>query len=366
MRLVTDGEEQVQRRPTIDDVAELCGVGRATVSRVVNGGANVSERMRARVMAAVEQLGYTVNVQAQSLAARTSRTLLFLCATDVDREPNSFYRGAFEMGALDACERVGLRLSTRTLPPSTGQNATAIFQDIRDSRSSAVILSPPFSDDRSLIQRLADSGYPTVCVSPAEQPPGGVPSVGMDDEAAGHEIARHVLMLGHRRIGYIQGIATHLAAERRFQGLMRAIGELDIDPATVVTARGDFTFQSGRDALVRILAAHPVPSVVLCANDDMAVGALFAARQWGLSVPEDLSIVGFDDAPVSAMVWPPLTTVHQPIRAIGARAVELANELIGGALADEVTYEHVPYRYLPRQSLIQAKVAGGRQRAVGT
>lgn len=358
----------MQRRPTIDDVAKLCGVGRATVSRVLNDGPNVSARMRARVTEAVEQLGFTINLQAQSLATRSSRTITFICATDIDREPNSFYRSAFEMGALEACERVGLRLNTQIFAPHPERGAVAVFDRIRDSRSSAVILSPPFSDDRELIRLLLESGCPTVCVSPADIDTRLVPSIGIDDEAAGHEVARHVLMLGHRRIGYIQGIESHLSAERRFLGMVRALGEFGIDAATITTERGDFTFQSGKDALIRILTAHPVPSVVLCANDDMAVGALFAARQWGLSVPEDLSIVGFDDAPVSAMVWPPLTTVHQPVRTIGARAVELASVLIAESPSGQAAHlapdrplaELVPYRYLPRQSLAPFSTVAAR------
>lgn len=319
-------EDVLERKPTIDDVAALSRVGRTTVSRVLNNGPNVSADVRARVEHAVTALGYTVNVQARTLAGGRGRTLVLICASAFEAEPNSYYQSALEVGALRACAEGGLQLITQAVVQDASDRTERILHTVRDSRSSGAILTPPFCDDAALIDELHRRRCAVVSISPGAETRALAPSVGIDDEAAGADIAEHLLALGHRQLGFIQGLEGHLAAERRQRGVERALVRHGIGPAALAAARGDFTFRSGKELLPRLMEA--APTAVICANDDMAAGALFAAHQHGIDVPGALSITGFDDTPVSAIVWPPLTTVHQPLQRMSAHAVALMDTLL--------------------------------------
>lgn len=337
-------------RPTIDDVAALSGVGRTTVSRVLNGGPNVRAEVRDRVLNAVEKLQYKVNVQARFLAGGRSQLIAMIHASDLDAEPNSFYHSGLELGALRACSDAGFQLLMHGVNQHALNRANKVIDLIDSRRCDGVILTPPFSDDAELISLIHSRNVPVVAVSPGRNLHGTVIGVGIDDEVAGYELTRHMLKLGHRRFGFIKGLEGHASAEERFQGFVRALREAGIDPEAVPAARGNFAFRSGVDLSLELLNRRPRPTVLICANDDMATGALFTAHKMGLSLPEDLSVVGFDDTPVSEIVWPPLTTVHQPIKQIGARAVEQLIKALKTGGVDSPAFEVVPHRLVLRQS----------------
>jgi LacI family transcriptional regulator len=340
------------RRPTIDDVAELSGVARATVSRVLNDSPNVSERMRVRVLEAVGKLGYQVNLQARYLAGGGRRSILLILSSDMESEPNSYYQAALELGALRECLPAGYELVTHTLVQTREDVEERIVELVREGRCSGVILTPPFSDRTALLDALGGLETTVVRVSPGLAGDCGLPGVGMDDEAAGFELTRHLLRLGHRRFGFIQGLEGHLSAEQRLQGAMRALREAGERDDAMKAARGNFTFKAGVDLLPTLMASSERPTAVICANDDTAVGALFAAHRAGMDVPGDLSIASFDDTPVSALVWPPLTTVHQPIQEISARAVQIIASTPGGTApppsGDKIV--HLPFTIVERGS----------------
>lgn len=319
------------KRPTIDDVARLSGVARVTVSRVLNGGPNVRDEVRARVMRAVEALDYKVNPQARSLAGGASRLLAFVFASDPENEPNSYYESALELGALRACLALGYQVLIQNVPHQTSDRQKRVLDLVTTQRCEGLILSPPYSDDVALIDAALAQGCKVVTVSPGGPGCGKADAVGVDDEAGGHDIARELLRLGHRRFGFIAGLEGHLSADRRFKGFQRALSEQGLGQSDYVVSRGDFTFRSGVD-LAPALLDHPLrPTAIVCANDDMAAGVLSAGHARGLNIPQDLSITGFDDAPVAAIVWPPLTTVHQPVKVLGQRAVELIVARLTGA-----------------------------------
>ncbi len=344
-----------QRRPTIDDVARLSGVARATVSRVLNDGPNVSARMRERVLEAVQTLGYQVNLQARFLAGGANRTVLLITSCDTENEPNSYYHAALEIGALRVCAQTGFELVTHSVVQTGADVEARIRHLVEESRCSGAILTPPFSDWPRLVKTLAVDGRAVVCISPGEPASCSVPAVGMDDEAAGFALTRHLIGLGHRRFGFIRGLAAHLAAERRFAGAWRALKEAGLESDAVVSCRGNFTFRSGTELLPVLIATRPRPTAILCANDDTAVGALFAAHRDGLQVPRDLSIASFDDTPVSALVWPPLTTVHQPIQEMSARAMQIIAGLRTGTAppASTGSCEQLPFSIVERASVAQ-------------
>lgn len=338
------------RKPTIDDVARLSGLARATVSRVLNDGPNVSDRSRTRVLEAVAALGYQVNLQARYLAGGGNRSVLLILSSDTESEPNSYYQSALEIGALRIGMQTGLELAAHTLQTRPGVDARLI-ELVEDSRCSGVILTPPFSDRVELLAALKETGTVVVRISPAADEPRGIPGVGMDDAAAGFALARHLLALGHRRFGFIQGLAEHLSAEQRYRGALRALTEAGLGAEAMRAERGNFTFKAGVDLLPAMVARADPPTAIICANDDTAVGALFAAHRAGIDVPGDLSIASFDDTPVSALVWPPLTTVHQPLKEIGARAMQIIAETLTGAPPPVDGAEHLPFSIVERGSV---------------
>ena len=346
------------RKPTIDDVAALAGVARVTVSRVLNGGPNVSDKVRQSVMAAVDKLQFKVNLQARSLAGGKSRVLCLIHPSDLDSEPNSFYHAAIELGALRACSKTGFQLTTQAVNQHSLRAAESIMELIRSLRYDGLILTPPFSDDVDLLEKIRAMRFPVVAMSAGGPAQTIVPSVSIDDEAAGFELTQHLLSLGHRRFGFIKGLEGHVSAEDRFHGFARALESAGLDPASTQVERGNFTFRAGIDLAARILKGPDQPTALICANDDMAVGALFTAHKIGLSLPQDLSIVGFDDTPVSEIIWPPLTTVHQPLKMMGARAAEILFELVGSdpvVAAGNRLLNLVPHRLVIRESSFAPK-----------
>ncbi|RDE05661.1 LacI family DNA-binding transcriptional regulator [Sphingomonas aracearum] len=340
------------RKPTIDDVARLSGVARATVSRVLNDGPNVSARMRARVAEAVETLGYRVNLQARFLAGGANRTVLLICASDTENEPNSYYQSALEIGALRVSARLGFELVTHTIGLDGEEVLRRVLHLVDESRCCGVILTPPFCDWPELTLALGERNAITVRISPGHPEGEGTPAVGMDDEAAGYELTRHLLRCGHRQFGFIKGLEQHLSAEKRYSGACRALAEAGLGHAAMRAVRGNFTFRAGVELLPQLIAGNATPTAIICANDDTAVGALFAAHRAGHQVPRDLSIASFDDTPVSALVWPPLTTVHQPIQEMAARAMEIiAGALGGGENGLERRPEYLPFSIVERSSV---------------
>lgn len=338
------------KKPTIDDVARLSGVGRTTVSRVLNGGPNVRDAVRFKVMEAVQALDYRVNPQARSLAGGGSGVLALVLASDLDAEPNSFYASALELGAVRECLQSGFQLITRHVPQDDPGAVDQILDIAVHQRCQGLILTPPFSDNADLIRQLRGRGVHLAAVSPGGGGRGLVDAVGIDDEAGGRDIARHLLDLGHRRLAYLGGIAGHLSAESRLDGVRRAMREMGLAETALMVERGDFTFRSGGLIAARLLAQPSRPTALICANDDMAAGALSVAHARGLQVPGDLSISGFDDTPVSAIVWPPLTTVHQPLKAMGGEAVRLISGRISGSV-DDWTFRTLPHAVVVRESV---------------
>ena len=340
-----------KKKPTIDDVATLSGVARTTVSRVINDGPNVRPSMRRRVMEAIDQLGYKVNVQARNLAAGSSRQIVLIHESNLEAEPNSYYHSGLELGALTSCARHGYQLTTQAVDYQAGGWRERILSFIESGRCDGLILPPPFSDEPDLVRAIMAADCPVVCISAGETVRAIAPSIGIDDETAGYDMARYLIALGHRRLAYIKGLEGHISAEGRYAGFVRALTEVGIDPASIASARGNFTFRSGIECTEHILAARDDITVIVCGNDDMAAGAMLVCHKHGLTIPTRISVVGFDDTPLSDIMWPPLTTVHQPIKEIARRAADLLIRRVeGGTPGDEAVHEFVGHRIVERQS----------------
>jgi LacI family transcriptional regulator len=333
-----------RKNSTIDDVAKAAGVARVTVSRVLNNGANVRPDTRDRVRRAVEELGYSVNQQARALASGIGRQIMLIHAHNPEREPNSFYNAGLELGALRACSSLGFDLVTRAIDPAGDHPSDLLASILEHERPAGIIVSPPLSDDLNLVACAQRAGVRMVAISAGEQARSIIPAVGIDERAAGRTIGQHLLDLGHRRLGFLKGPADHQSAGLRYDGFLDALRDSGIgeDPWT---ATGDFTFHSGIEAAERLLREQGSVTSLACANDDMAAGAMLALHRAGLEIPSAISVTGFDDTPMSEIVWPPLTTVRQPIKYLAERAVHLLFEIDPAS-----NYECIDHELVVRES----------------
>jgi len=330
----------MRRNSTIDDVAKAAGVARVTVSRVLNNGENVRPETRERVRRAVEELGYSVNQQARALASGSTQQIMLIHAHSPELEPNSYYNAGLELGALRGCSSLGLDLVTRAVDPHD-QNRFRLLSAILDrERPAGIILSPPLSDDLDLIATARRAGVQVVAVSAGEQTRSSVLAVGIDERAGGRAVGTLLTSLGHRRLGFVKGPPEHRAAALRFDGFVDALREAGIAEEPWATT-GDFTFRSGVEATERLLREGAQVTALACANDDMAAGVMLALHRAGFEIPAAMSVTGFDDTPMSEIVWPPLTTIRQPIKGLTERAVHLLveSQSNGGAHNDLLPFE---------------------------
>ncbi|MBV1901936.1 MAG: LacI family DNA-binding transcriptional regulator [Kordiimonadaceae bacterium] len=341
------------RKPTLDDVAALAGVGRTTVSRVLNDGPNASKKVREKVEQAVKLLGYEVNLQARFLAGGGGRQVVLVHTSDLDTEPNSYYHAGLELGALRACSEKGYQLLTPTVMPALETYRTTLVDMIQSGRCDILILTPPLSDDLELIACTQELGCRVVAISPGQEVRGSVAGVGLDDELAGYDLTKYLLELGHKRIAFLQGIEGHCSAQERYDGFCRAHQELGVHIDESLVLRGDFTFRAGVEVTQTILESENLPTALMCANDDMAAGALLTAHKLGFNIPADISITGFDDAPMAGVVWPPLTTIHQPLQKIGYAAVNMGVGLLRPQNRDpDALHVVIEHHIVPRESAI--------------
>ena len=309
---------QKKQTATIKEVAERAQVSQMTVSRVLNDQSAVKESTRKRVQTAMRELNYRPNIMARNLAGRTG---LFIGL--IYRNPSYGYLSEFLLGALDACRRLGHYLIVEEpLVDDDMVDLEQIEKRFLDTSIQALIVVPPLSDDPKLIDTLERTGISFVCISPKLKAYTG-PSVRMNDIEAAQEMTDYLLDLGHQHIALIKGPPNHLSSELRFSGFKSAIEARarSVNPQLVLS--GDFTYISGMQATVELLAQDPPPTAIFACNDDMAAGAIAAAHQAGLRVPEDLSVVGYDDTANASSLWPPLTTVRQPIREMASTAIEM-------------------------------------------
>lgn len=305
------------KRATIGDVSVLAGVSIKTVSRVFNNEPNVAPRTRSLVQNAISTLGYSPNHSARSLAARESRTLGLLYDN-----PSPNYIHQIQRGALQSCQELGYDL---LLHPCVFGNA-AISNEIidlhRQGRFDGVILTPPLSDMKSVVDALVEARVPLVAIAPAEVR-ADIVQVITDDERACFAMTRTLFALGHRQIAFIAGHPDHRAVGLRLEGYRAALKEMGLPENEDYIAQGYNSFESGEVAGAALLSLSQPPSAIFAANDDMAAGVMRIAYKFGISVPGQLSVVGFDDIPLASQMWPALSTVRQPIEAMAARAVKL-------------------------------------------
>jgi LacI family transcriptional regulator len=321
---------------TIFDVAKRAGVSIKTVSLVMNRQPNVSDKTRERVLQAVDDLGYRPNQSARSLAG--SRSFLIGLFHD---NPIPSYVTSVQMGAVSGCRKSGYHLMVEPIDASLENVGLHVTQLLTTLRPDGLILTPLVTDNNAAIASIEAFGTPYVRIAPGGDRKRSA-HVLMDEVAASRAMVEHLIQLGHRTIGFVRGHPRHGASRERFQGFLEAMNSAGRVVRQDLIVQGDFSFQSGLDCAAVLLSAPRPPTAIFCSNDEMAVGVMSYAHRSGLSIPGDLSIAGFDDAPSASVVWPQLTTIRQPIFEMAAIAVEML--ITGVATAAPVEGQAPPSR----------------------
>ncbi|NBW08491.1 MAG: LacI family DNA-binding transcriptional regulator [Caulobacteraceae bacterium] len=312
----------------ISDVAARAGVSAMTVSRVMNNRGAVKPETREAVLRAVEALGYAPNVAARSLALGGLDRIGLIWSN-----PSAGYLSEFLLGALEGVRTHGGQLLVEQCGDDAESEVAAVRR-LAAGGARGLVLPPPHGESVAALAEADRLGLKVVVVAAGSFRPEAL-GVRIDDRAAAAAMTRRLLDLGHRRIGLITGAANQSASAERLIGFQ---SEIDACPgAEAVIEAGDFTYRSGLDAAGRLLDRPGPPTAIFASNDDMALGAVAVAHQRGLDVPRDLTVVGFDDIPMATAVWPPLTTIRQPVARMAAEAVAL---LVGGSNDGDIVFPH--------------------------
>jgi len=318
-------------RPTIKEVSKIAGVSFKTVSRVLNNEKHVSEETRRRVEEVVARLNFRPSHAARTLAGRKSFQIGLLYDN-----PSPYYIYHVQTGAQQRCTELGYRLLLQPIDSQAPDLVSNVLALIDETHLDGLILSPPVTEATALLDELDRRGLPYVRIAPGTRQDAGM-SASMDDIAAAREMTGHLIGLGHRRIAMIRGLESHASSADRLAGYKAELEAHGIafDPALVVAAQNDF--DSGAAAARELMALKDRPTAIFAGNDDMAAGALAVAHESDIEVPAQLSIAGFDDSDLARAVWPPLTTIHQPVHDLAAAAAEL---ILGTPTQQRVTLGH--------------------------
>jgi LacI family transcriptional regulator len=291
-----------------------------TVSRVINSESNVREETRAHVAASIKALRYAPNLAARNLASAASIHIGVLHTSSTAAYLSELLLGVLEQSSLSSCQLVLERCENLESERKAVQRLLAGGVD-------GVILPAPLGDSEEALKTVAAAGIPAVLVTSGRPAP-GFSAVSINDFEAAREMTRHLLSLGHRRVGFINGHPGHTASGQRFRGYMEGMTEAGIEVSADQVAQGFFTYRSGLEAAERLLTNGFNPTAIFACNDDMAAATMAVAHRKGLDVPSDIAIAGFDDTPLATMIWPELTTVHRPIADMAREAVKLLIEQV--------------------------------------
>lgn len=305
------------QKVTINVVAEHAGVSKKTVSRVLNNEPNVRRKTKEKVQKVIKDLSYRPSPQARGLASNQS----FLIGLVYDN-PNKSYVSDIQTGALEICNKEGYHL----LIHPTEHESNDLLNDLNDlivrSRLDGLVLTPPFTEQYALLKMLDELAIPYARVGATFKKSSSIVVVS-NDEQASFEMTQHLISLGHSTIGFITGHPDHEASGLRLSGYRRALESNALQYREKYVEQGLFDFHSGEQCARKLLALDVPPTAIFTSNDYMAAGVMKVANQKGISIPHQLSVTGFDDAPVSRYVWPSLTTVRQPFQEMASGAVNM-------------------------------------------
>lgn len=317
---------------TIKHVAADAGVSLQTVSRVINKEPNVRPEMMARVQDSIARLGYVPSIAAQRMGG--SRSYLILALNDRERtiadwrkREGTDWVDQMLLGGMLTCAEHGYRMLVELVDTHSDHLERELLAAIAAVQPDGVILTPPHSQNPAIAALLDAQGISFARIGSLAAGPGFALTMGDEDAAA--LATRHLLELGHTRIGFIAGPAEYELSAWRVDGWRRAMAAAGCDTAGLLSG-GDFSHASGLAAATALLGGKVRASAIVASNDQMALATLEVARRRGLQVPRDLSLISFDDTPAVRFSHPPLTAVAQPIAEVTARAVELIIAEVAG------------------------------------
>lgn len=339
---------EARRGPNMADVAKLAGVSPMTVSRVLSGKSTVRASTRKKVTAAAAALNYAPNPEARLLAGSRPIRIGFLYSMPSVR--SGAYLTEVLLGLLNKVSLNNVQLLVEKC--ADGEQIAVQTQRLIDNHMDGIILPPPLVDNAEIVARIVDAGIPLALIA-CGQPDPRASAIGIDDRQAAYEMTRHLIELGHQRIGFIGGHPYQSASSARLDGYQAAIKEFGADPAAELVTHGMFNYRSGLDASEILLALPERPTAIFASNDDMAAATVAVAHRLGLDVPGDITVVGFDDTALSTTIWPALTTVRQPTMDMAEAAIEcivqrVTNARTGLPAAPEHT--RVDFAIVRRQS----------------
>ncbi|SHI09653.1 LacI family DNA-binding transcriptional regulator [Ferrimonas marina] len=312
---------------TIKDVARQAGVSFKTVSRVINKEASVRPDTVEKVEKAIQQLNYRPNSAARNLAGTKAYAIGFIYDN-----PNAYYVIDMQNGILEACRETGYELLIRPTNAKSEAINQQLSEMIQRSRVAGLVLTPPFSESPAIVNTLEQLDVAFVrIVSGSGEGESDPNCLYIDDRAGAYAITEHLLSLGHRRIGFLCGDNEHHSSYERLKGYKQALKDHNVAVEPALILDGHYAFDSGVDNAKTLLAMETPPTAMFACNDEIAAGALFAARLQGVAIPEQLSIVGFENSPFSRQTWPKLSTVDQPIVTIARQATEQLLRQLRGA-----------------------------------
>jgi len=330
---MTEMLNQPARRnnPTIREVALFADVSIATVSNVLHGKDTLYTALTAeRVRGAVRELGYRPNSVARSLVGQRTKTLGFVVEQPHGRLTRNSYMSQLLDGYLEFSVRVGYQIKIITL---TNSSCEINRQQLDDgSVDGLALFAPP--QDSPLLTWASSTRIPVVVAGSVPQPC-ALPQVDFDDEGAAYRVATWIIGQGHRSIGRITGLLSQWSARRRERGILRAFQEAGLDLSDTWRYEGDYSSCCGETGAISLLEANPDLTAIICGNDRAALGAITALQQRGISVPDTVSIVGFDDMDTAQWINPQLTTMRQPMSEMGMKAAEILIRHIETGIRDE-------------------------------
>jgi LacI family transcriptional regulator len=330
--------------PTIRDVAKLAGVAPITASRVISNSGYASDEVRQRVNQAAEQLGYVPNVLARSLRSKRTRTLA-LVLTDIT---NPFWT-TVARGVDDAASEEGYHVIFCNTDESASKQESYL-EALIQKQVDGILLVPARSKE-SPIKLLHQQNVQVVLLD-RRLPNMEVDVVRCDSSGGAYQLVQLLLKLGHRRIAILSGPSGVSSADDRVAGYKRALQEAGLKTEDQLIIYGDFSLESGYQMTHDLLAMTPRPTALFASNNFIAIGALKALHDAGLVVPEDMSVVGFDDLPAAIVVEPFLTVAFQPAYEMGQRATKRLLECLNGQVSDGVQEIVLPVSIIERKSTL--------------
>ena len=315
----------VNRRLTIRDVAAAAGVSTQTVSRVLNDRPDVAPDTLMRVREVIRKTGYTPNMVARSLIQGRSH-VLGVVASGIEYFGPSRVLTAIERQADEMGYAITLSL---ILEPET-DDVDQILYELRGRQVDGVIWAiPEIGKNRAWCRRQSSRlPVPVILVGGMTGRP-YLPSVGIDNEAIGRVATEYLINGGATTVGIVTGLVSWWEASERLRGWRQSLTDHGLNASDSLIVEGDWTATSGEQGLRRLFDRHPEIDAVFACNDQIALGVLHEAHRLGRSIPDELSVIGVDDISEAAHFWPPLTTVHQPLREAGVLAVQELDRLIG-------------------------------------